>query len=193
MNSKQWLIYRELQNHYYIHCLTLLTHCNYKVKTKYKMPLSVLMAVLFLRELQIQGLVGRTLQYKQLCWTMWKECTSYVNHRKIYLNLGQLWYHMFLIGFRVLECQVLLSPLPSCQLCTGVPMRSPCPLCSCCKQGICGRRSPTLPAPQHTQAAGCLGTACCLHSNSLSALEEEQRVTYGCWIKLANGTNKVAN
>lgn len=40
---------------------------------------------------------------------MWKECTSYVNHRKIYLNLGQLWYRMFLIGFRILASLVLYT------------------------------------------------------------------------------------
>lgn len=148
------------------------------------------MTVFFLWELQSQGLVSRTLQYKQLCWSMWKECTSYGNHRKIYLYLGWLWYLTFLIGFRVLASQTPYSPLPPGQPRTGAPMSSPCLLCSCCKWDACGNRSPMLPAPQHTRAAGCLGTACCLHSNPLSSLEAKQCATYICWIKPVYGTNK---
>lgn len=120
-------IQRELQN-IIIYSAPHFRHpVKYEVHEKYEMAHSVLMTVLFLWELQIQGLVSRTLQYKQLCWTTWKECTSYVNHRKVYLYLGWLWYLTFLIGFRVLASQTPYSPLPPSQPCTGAPTSSPCP------------------------------------------------------------------
>lgn len=127
------------------------------------------MAVLFLRQLLIQGLVGRTWQCKQLCWTTWKECTSYVNHRKKFSQLGQLWYHMFLIGFRVLASQVLYSALLPCQPCTGVPTRSPCTSAVAASRVYVGGDPHT---PCTTAPTGSRELGHCLHSNSLPALEK---------------------
>lgn len=152
------------------------------------MPLSVLMTVLFLWQLQSQGLASRTLQYKQLCRTMWKECTSYENHGKVSLSLGQLWFLTFLIGFRVLTSQPPPSPLPPSQLCTGAPSGSPASS-TAAGRGCMWERTPLCSPRCSTHERQVVGPGRCLHSNSLSGLQEKQWVTYICWIKMVYGAN----
>jgi len=141
------------------------------------------MTVLFLWDLQSQGWVGRTLQYKKLCWTTCNQCTSYTNHRKVHLDLGWLWYFIFLTGFSI---------LPPSQPCTGAPTSSPCLPRSCC-EGVNMGTDPLRCRHRSTAAhesSGMLRHRLCLHGNSLSRWDQMQCLTYVCRIKPVYGTNR---